>query len=520
MQMNKINSYLISLLFFITSFIDCERPNSSNLISYSTSIPDYETVFPQDRVLRFDIKIGPEKWQAMLDDMTDMYGEFGASGNSSEQSEESIEACEGMDEGDPCTFETGDIEEVTGSCFQIQDQLLCMQENIPPDDGMPPGGGIPPGGGMPPGGQMPTGDDRNPIWVPCTVEFDGNSWYYVGIRFKGNSSLKSSWSNGIKKLPVRFDFDQFENEYPEVRDQRFFDFKKLTMSSGWSDNSLIREKITADIFRDAGIPAPQTAFCRLYIDYGEGPVYFGLYTLVEPPYYPMLEAQFDYDGGNLYKCDGTGAMFGQFDEVSFDKETNEDDNDWSDIITLFDSLHYSRDNIGTWKDGLEGVFNVDGFLRWLAVNTVIQNWDTYGKMSHNYYLYSNPRDGLIHWIPWDNNMALSDKVGLVDPHLLTLDDIDETWPLIRFLIDNPEYHSVYVDYMEEFVENVFTITETRTRYQEAHELIEPYAVGPEGEIPGYTHLNDPQDFYDELDYLFNHVQDRNDEVDNFLLEEN
>ena len=62
-------------------------------------------------------------------------------------------------------------------------------------------------------------------------------------------------------------------------------------------------------------------------------------------------------------------------------------------------------NAEAWRAGLEAVFDVDGFLNWLAVNTVIQNWDTYGLMSHNYYLYNDPISGLLTWIPWDNNEA-------------------------------------------------------------------------------------------------------------------
>ena len=30
------------------------------------------------------------------------------------------------------------------------------------------------------------------------------------------------------------------------------------------------------------------------------------------------------------------------------------------------------------------------FLDWLALNTLIQDWDTYGYYAHNYYLYAAP----------------------------------------------------------------------------------------------------------------------------------
>ena len=34
---------------------------------------------------------------------------------------------------------------------------------------------------------------ENPIWVPATIEFNGLTWANVGVRYKGNSSLRSGW---------------------------------------------------------------------------------------------------------------------------------------------------------------------------------------------------------------------------------------------------------------------------------------------------------------------------------------
>jgi hypothetical protein len=321
---------------------------------------------------------------------------------------------------------------------------------------------------------------------------------------------------GSHKLPFRLDFDQFEDVYPEMTNQTFFGFKKLTLSSNFSDMSLIREKVVADMFRDFGVPAPMTAFYRLFIDHGDGPTYFGLYTMVEPPYYPMLYDQFGDDGGNLYKPKGGGADFVTFDEVSFPKHTNIEETDWSDVIAVFEALHASRNDADAWKSSLEEIFNVEGFLQWLAANMVMQNWDTYGNMAQNYYLYSNSRGGRVHWIPWDNNMALNDLFGLHPPLSLGLSEVTNEWPLIRYLIDDPEYWGIYKSFVGDFVNTTFNIADTQRRYQEAHDLIAPYVVGPEGENPGYTFVFAPHLFYNELDYLFDHLDGRHEAVEDFL----
>ena len=430
---------------------------------------NYAVVFPDGEVNRLDITIAPEDWQAMLDDMTAMYGEFGQGGGG----------------------------------------------------GLPPplvGGGpvAPPPGGAPPGTGASFADE-NPIWVPCTVEFEDRTWWYVGVRFKGQSTLMDAWRGGIGKLPLRFDFDEFEDDHPEVDDQRFFGFKKLSLANNSHDLSLLREKVAHDIFRDAGVPAPRTAFYRVYVDVGEGPTYFGLYTMTEIPDDPMLDAQFGNDDGNLYKPESTWASF---DEADFDKETNEDEADYSDVQAAITALHSDSSDPAQWRAGLEAVFDVDGFLRWLAVNTVIQNWDTYGNMAQNCFVYGDTADeGRLSWIPWDNNEALKDgSDGSVHPPLsLELAEVGNNWPLIRYLADDPVYWSTYVAHVRETIEGAFAVAATQARLQAAHDLIAPYVVGTNGEQAGYSFLASSQEFYDALDDLLDHVVDRNAATLQFLV---
>lgn len=444
--------------------------------------PNYDVVFPQDAVNTITITITPDTWQTMMDDMTDLYGEAGT----------------GMG-GGPGGFQ-------------------------------PPAGGMPEGFQPPADGQMPGmggvfGMDENPMWVAVNIDFLGKTWSQVGMRFKGNSSLMSSWSSGSLKLGFKLNFDKFEDDYPEIEDQRFYGFKELSFSNNWSDASFLREKVTADIFREAGVPSANTAFYAVYVDYGDGPVYFGLYTAVETIEDTVLDTQFEDDGGNLYKPEGTGAAFaeGTFDEETFSKETNEDEADYSDILALFDVLHSDTRTTDSeqWRSDLEAIFDADGFMRWLAVNEVVQNWDTYGSMAHNYYLYNDPTTGQLTWIPWDNNMALSEGMGggMVgrggqgnpagsSTPSIDLTDVTSDWPLIRYLMDDPVYHELYVTYVGETINSAFEPSKMEATYVALHELIAPYVVGENGETEGYTLLSSPDDFEASVDELIDHVNQR------------
>ena len=463
--------------------------------------PDYETVFPQDAVNRIDITISADNWEAMLADMTSLYGEFG----------------QGAVMGDRPNNAQGN---------PPFDQQNPMPEDAPDAGARPnPPGDVPEGDAGPnwpnnggaarPGGMLDA-DSTNPIWVTATIDFEGDTWYDVGVRFKGNSSLKSAWSSGNYKLPFKLDFDQFEDDYPEIDDQRFYGFKQLSLTSNFNDNSYLREKVTADIFREFGVPAAHTAFYEVYVDYGEGPVYFGLYTMVEMVEDTVISQQFTSDEGNLYKPEGTGATFaaGTFSEASFDKETNQDEADYSDIQSLFAVLQADTrlTDPATWRSDLEAIFDVDTFLRWLAVNTVVQNWDTYGLMSHNYFLYTDPESGQITWIPWDNNHALAGG-GMREALSLSLDEVTDGWPLIRYLMDDPVYQDQYDSYVAAVVNTVFVPDQMAQTYQTYHDLIADSALA---ETEDATMLQSKAAFENSVQELIDQVNSRYEAVQAYL----
>ncbi len=367
------------------------------------------------------------------------------------------------------------------------------------------------------GGGGTSFSDENPVFVPAEVFYEGKEWYRVGLRFKGNSSLSSTWKSGNLKLSFKLDFDEFEDNYPQIKNQRFFGFKKLSLKNNYNDKSMLREKVAADIFRNAGLASSHTAFYTVYVDHGDGPIYFGLYTMVEEVDDTLIDTQFLDNDGNLYQPDGTGASFsqGSFTESVFVKETNEDDADWSDIQSLFTALHASNrtSEAAIWRINLETVLDTDVFLKYLAANTVIQNWDTYGRMTHNYFLYNNPDTQLLTWIPWDNNEALqTGNMGGALP--LNFSGLSSSqWPLIGYLYADPVYKAKYDDYVEEVINGAFSTSEIQAVYTEYAALIQPYATT---ETRGYTFLNSSADFQSAVNTLKSHAAQRAAAVKTYL----
>ena len=362
------------------------------------------------------------------------------------------------------------------------------------------------GGGGPPG---LSSSDVDPVFVPADIFYNDTQWYRVGVRFKGNSSLQSSWRAGILKLSFKLDFDEFEDDYPQIDNQRFHGFKKLSLKNNFDDRSMLREKIAGDVFRNVGLAAPHTALYAVYVDFGEGPVYFGVYTMVEEVDDTVIDTQFPDDDGNLYKPDGNGASFanGTFSQDVFVKKTNEDDEDWSDVTRLFTALHDDARTTdpATWRTNLEAVFDTDVFLTYLAANTVVQNWDTYGRMTHNYYLYNNAETGRLTWIPWDNNEALQEgkRGGALDLDFSNL--TPGAWPLIEYLYDDPVYRARYDALVGEVVAGAFATGDIQATYAAYSALVEPFATS---EIQGYSFLNGGGDFQNAIAQLNSHATAR------------
>ncbi|MDP5121965.1 MAG: CotH kinase family protein [Spirosomaceae bacterium] len=471
MKQIRKTSLLLTFAFAAITFISCDEKVSSIDPTTITTVSEetyadtdfvatdwtdethsksgdanFSLVFDDTKVQRLDFVVTKNRWQMMLNDMTEKYGTFGSSGR--------------------------------------------------------------------PGGLTET---ENPIFVPADVTYNGKKWYRAGIRFKGNSSLQSTWQSGNLKLSFKLDFDEFEDEYPQIDNQRFNGFKQMSLKNNYGDTSFLREKVAGDVFRNAGLAGSHTAFYTLYVDYGDGPVYFGLYTLTEEVDDTVIDTQFSSDKGNLYKPDGDAASFanGSFDTSEMDKQTNEDEADFSDVQQLYTIINDATrtTDAAAWRAKLDANFDTKTFLKYLAINTTIQNWDTYGRMTHNYFLYNNPANGLLTWIPWDNNEAL--QTGKQGGSLnLNFSGLSSTqWPIIGYMYQDAVYKAQYDVYLKETIDGAFNATTMQALYTKYATLVEPYATT---ETQGYTFLRSSSEFSSAINTLKSHVTSRAAAVEAYL----
>ena len=93
-----------------------------------------------------------------------------------------------------------------------------------------------------------------------------------------------------------------------------------------------------------------------------------------------------------------------------------------------------------------------------------------------------------------------------------LDETTDEWPLIRFLLDDPEYRSTYIRELESAVAGAFSLERVSSLAEAHHTLIAPYVVGEEGESSPYTFLRNESAFEQSLtsdnDGIITHVDAR------------
>ena len=160
----------------------------------------------------------------------------------------------------------------------------------------------------------------------------------------------------------------------------------------------------------------------------------------------------------------------------------------------------------TWQANLESVLDVSEYLKWMAANTIIQNWDTYGNMTHKYYLYNDATTGLLNWIPWDNNEALSDNDRFVSLSL-SLSEVTALWPLMNYVMTQDNYVAEYQADLQSFIDNVYNTSTMDALYSDYTALLTDYAAEENN-----------TNFSSAVNVMKQHVSDRATAVSDYLSE--
>ncbi|MDZ4993352.1 spore coat protein CotH [Clostridium perfringens] len=135
------------------------------------------------------------------------------------------------------------------------------------------------------------------------ITINGETFFNVGVRPKGNSSLSSVANDDTTdRYSLKIDFGQY------VDGQTYHGIRKLALNNNISDATYMKEAISYDIYDFLGVPTPEYSYSNIKINGEE----WGLYLAVEVIDERFVEKNYGELEGNLYKPEtmGVGAKKG------------------------------------------------------------------------------------------------------------------------------------------------------------------------------------------------------------------
>jgi spore coat protein CotH len=235
-------------------------------------------------------------------------------------------------------------------------------------------------------------------YVKGDLEIDGKTFKDVGVRYKGNASYASS--QGRLKRPFKIDLARYNPS------QTFEGQKKLTLNNNVMDASAAREVLSYKVYRTLDVPASRTAYVQLTLTVpGKYDKEFvGLYTLVESIDKTFLKSRFGSAKGLLLKPERVGPLEYLGDdwaayESRYQPKTPGDAKSKRRLIEFTKLVQKADDK--TFKAEIDKYLDVDEFLRFLAGTVALSSMDSFIGLTHNYFIYLDPKTNKFAFLPWD-----------------------------------------------------------------------------------------------------------------------
>lgn len=376
-------------------------------------------------------------------------------------------------------------------------------------------------------------------YISCDLTVNGTTYYNVGVRPKGNTSLTTVASSDSDRFSFKFEMDHY------VDGQTCEGLDKFVVNNIQSDATWMKEYLSYQLLTQIGVPSPLYCYAHITVNGEE----WGLYLAIEALEDSFAERVYGLDHGQLYKVEGSvggggmdrgeagelpdgmaapenadegagamqtppdlanrenfagdrggmGGMSGSGGDLLY---TDDDESSYSAIFdnSVFDSTSTDRQRViealRALSEGedLEQYINVDEVLRYIAANAVLVNLDSYfGTMEHNYYLYEE--DGQLSILPWDYNLSFagfqsgSAESAVNFPIDTPVSGVSmEDRPLISQLLAVPEYQEQYHAYLQEILDEYFNSGLFLSTIRTIDNRISPYIQ------------NDPTAFYTYEEY--------------------
>lgn len=299
-------------------------------------------------------------------------------------------------------------------------------------------------------------------WCPTPSELEPNARIFSTTAF--NISLRGDKSKGTPKGSYLVEF--------EKEDERFLELKRLHLVAMFNDLSQMREALSQTLLSFVKVPAPRNSYLRFCLD----DVYRGLYINIEevdqkfiaevlgrPQFTAIYEGRdgAEPDAGQLMLCGGSGAAAEKYNGKGYKKISGQAEAQFQDFEKLLQSVdeNISASIDVSKSETLSEIFDMETFIRWMAVNQLIGGWDNYYFNAKNYFLVNSGtiEKPYFHWvaIDLDNTFGVSftqhdwSKVDIFDWE--SVKGGSHQLPLVRLALSRPEWKKKYTDTLAQLI---------------------------------------------------------------------
>ena len=239
-------------------------------------------------------------------------------------------------------------------------------------------------------------------WISADLTVDGTTLRDVGVRLKGNSSLRGvDEDSDPVDLPWLIDTDQF------VDGQRLEGWEAFVIRSNVTETAL-NEAVALDLLEEAGLASQEAVATRFSVNGGEAT----LRLMVQDLDTRWYEATFGTRDGTLYKAEAGGDWSYRGDEASAYEDVFDVEAGTEDYVPLTDFLQWINESSDEeFAAGLADRLDVQAFADYLAVQELIGNFDDIDGPGNNAFLRWDPDTGLMTVVAWDHNLAFGAMPG-------------------------------------------------------------------------------------------------------------
>ena len=250
-------------------------------------------------------------------------------------------------------------------------------------------------------------------WISATVTIDGTVFEQVGLRLKGNSSLRgvgsdttasadtddsgdgSASTDDPETLPWLIRLDKY------VDGQSYEDRTEFIVRGNTTESSL-NEAVALELIGLSGLVTEKSAAVRLSVNGGDEALRLVMESIDDDLW---NDDTFSSDG-ITYKADSTGDYTYRGEDAAdyediFDQKTGEDD--LTPLTSFLDFINNSDD--ATFSAELGNYLDVDAFATYLAMEDLTSNADDIDGRGNNSYLRYDSETGLMTVVAWDANLS-------------------------------------------------------------------------------------------------------------------